>query len=70
MEQEKQAVMQVFETMQQAMIDKDLDTMRRITAEDKTFTHMSGKTQTREEFFERHFELLQLRDQESADHDQ
>ena len=51
MDQEKQAVLQVFEAMQQAMIDKDLDTMRRITAEDKTFTHMSGKTQTREEFF-------------------
>ena len=26
MDQEKQAVMQVFEAMQQAMIDKDLDT--------------------------------------------
>ena len=51
MDQEKQAVLQVFEAMQQAMIDKDLDTMRRITTEDKTFTHMSGKTQTREEFF-------------------
>ena len=33
------------------MIDKDIDTLRRITAEDKTFTHMSGKKQTREEFF-------------------
>ena len=52
MNTEKEKVLQVFETMQQAMIDKDLDTLRLITSEDKTFTHMSGKKQTREEFFE------------------
>ena len=47
----KLAVLESFEAMQQAMIDKDVDTMRALTTEDKTFTHMSGKVQTREEFF-------------------
>ena len=46
------AVLAAWEAMQQAMIDKDVDAMRALTTEDKTFTHMSGKTQTREEFFE------------------
>ena len=45
---EEFAVLESFEAMQQAMIDKDVDTMRKLTTEDKTFTHMSGKTQTRE----------------------
>ena len=44
-------VIAAWEAMQQAMIDKDVDAMRALTTEDKTFTHMSGKTQTREEFF-------------------
>ena len=35
----------------QAMTDADIDTMREIVSEDKTFTHMSGMTQTREEYF-------------------
>jgi len=48
---EELAVLGAYEAMQQAMIDKDVDAMRRLTAEDKTFTHLSGKTQAREEFF-------------------
>ncbi|MBE6121726.1 MAG: nuclear transport factor 2 family protein [Erysipelotrichaceae bacterium] len=52
MEQEKQAVRAAFQAMQQAMIDKDIEKMRSLVAEDKTFRHMSGKVQTREEFFE------------------
>ena len=48
---EKARVVAAWEAMQQAMIDKDVDAMRALTTEDKTFTHMSGKTQTREEFF-------------------
>ena len=45
------AVLAAWEAMQQAMVDKNVDAMRALTTEDKTFTHMSGKTQTREEFF-------------------
>ena len=35
----------------QAMTDADTDTMRKIVSEDMTFTHMSGRQQTREEYF-------------------
>lgn len=35
----------------QAMTEADTDTMRELVAEDVTFTHMSGRTQTREEYF-------------------
>ena len=48
---EELAVLEAYKAMQQAMVDKDVDAMRALTAEGKTFTHMSGKTQTREEFF-------------------
>ena len=33
------------------MVDKDMETLDHMTKENKTFTHMSGKTQTKEEFF-------------------
>ncbi len=49
--QDAQAVLAAFEHIQQAMIDKDLDTLYASVTADKTFTHMSGKTQTKEEFF-------------------
>ena len=48
---EEQSVLAAFERIQQAMIDKDLDTLYASVTENKTFTHMSGKTQTKEEFF-------------------
>ena len=35
----------------QAMTDADIDTMREIVSEDMIFTHMSGRQQTREEYF-------------------
>ena len=35
----------------QAMCEADIDTMREIVSEDKSFTHMSGMTQSREEYF-------------------
>ena len=35
----------------QAMTEADIDTMREIVSEDMTFTHMSGRKQTREEYF-------------------
>lgn len=51
MTKEEQEVLSTYQRMQQAMIRKDLAIMRNLTTEDKVFTHMSGKTQTREEFF-------------------
>ena len=51
MNAEQKAVLAAFERMQQAMIDKDVETMLSLVTEDKTFTHMSGKKQTKEEFF-------------------
>ena len=51
MNAEQKAVLAAFERMQQAMIDKDTKTMLSLVTEDKTFTHMSGKRQTKEEFF-------------------
>jgi hypothetical protein len=35
----------------EAMTEADIDTMREIVSEDMTFTHMSGRRQTREEYF-------------------
>ena len=35
----------------QAMTDADTDTLRQLVSEDTTFTHMSGRQQTREEYF-------------------
>ena len=35
----------------QAMTDADIDTMREIVSEDMVFIHMSGKKQSREEYF-------------------
>ena len=35
----------------QAMTDADIDTMCELVSEDMTYTHMSGMTQTREEYF-------------------
>lgn len=51
MNAEQKNVLAAFERMQQAMIDKDVETMFSLVTEDKTFTHMSGKKQTKEEFF-------------------
>lgn len=35
----------------QAITDADIDTLRVLVSEDMTYTHMSGMTQTREEYF-------------------
>ncbi len=34
-----------------SMTDADIDTLRVLVSEDMTYTHMSGMTQTREEYF-------------------
>lgn len=52
MNNEEKGVLAAFEAMQQAMINKDVKKMRNLVTADKTFTHMSGRKQTREEFFE------------------
>lgn len=51
MTKDEMDVLAAYQKMQKAMIDKDLETMRSLVSEDKTFTHMSGKKQTREQFF-------------------
>lgn len=47
----EQAVLYTQARYCQAMTDADIDTMREIVSEDMIFTHMSGKTQSREEYF-------------------
>ena len=47
----EQEVLHAYEEFQQAMITKDIPRLRELVSSDKTFTHMSGKKQTREEFF-------------------
>ena len=44
-------VLAAYEAIQQAMIDKDIKTLDRLYQDGTTFTHMSGKKQTKEEFF-------------------
>ena len=48
---EEAAVLAVFEQMQQAMIDKDMETLDTIIKDDTKFKHMSGKVQTKAEYF-------------------
>ena len=49
---EELEVLERYEEMQQAMIDKDIDKLNEIVENGTTFTHMSGKIQTKEEYFE------------------
>lgn len=45
-------VLQRFEEFQMAMINKDSDKLNEIISDNYTLTHMSGKTQTKEEFID------------------
>lgn len=47
---EEDKVLAAYNTIQQAMVDADIDTLRRVIKDDKTFTHMSGKVQSKEEY--------------------
>ena len=49
--QEEFAVLRQAARYCEAMTEADIDTMREIVSEDMVFTHMSGKQQTREEYF-------------------
>ena len=51
MDEEQLAVLYQQARYCQAMTDADTDTLREIVAEDTVFTHMSGRQQTREEYF-------------------
>ena len=50
-EMEEQHVISRYQAIQQAMIDRDVDTLDEIILDGTIFTHMSGKTQTKEEYF-------------------
>lgn len=49
---EENIILNRYKEMQQAMVDKDIDRLNKIVKDGTTFTHMSGKTQTKEEYFE------------------
>ena len=48
---EEKEIIDRYAEMQQAMIDKDIDKLDEMIVDGTTFTHMSGKTQTKNEFF-------------------
>ena len=48
---EEQRVIARYRAVQQAMIDKDIDTLDEIILDGTIFRHMSGKTQTKDEYF-------------------
>lgn len=47
---EEEIIINRYKEMQQAMIDKDKDKLNEIIKDGTTFTHMSGKTQTKQEY--------------------
>ena len=49
---EEQMTLDRYKEMQQAMVDKDIDKLNEIVKEGTTYTHMSGKVQSKEEYFE------------------
>lgn len=49
---EENIILNRYKEMQQAMVDKDIDRLNKIVKDGTTFTHMSGKTQTKEDYFE------------------
>lgn len=48
----EEEVLQRFKEFQKAMIEKDLDMLNEILDDDYTLTHMSGKTQTKQEYID------------------
>ena len=49
---EEETILNRYKEMQQAMIDKDINKLDEIVLDGTTFTHMSGKTQTKKEYFD------------------
>lgn len=52
LDNEEENVLNRYKEMQQAMVDKDIDKLNKIVKDGTIFTHMSGRTQTKEEYFE------------------
>lgn len=50
--QSQKEVLEKFKQFQQAMIDKESNKLNEMLSEDYTLTHMSGKTQSKEEFID------------------
>lgn len=48
----EEEVLERFMEFQKAMIEKDLDMLNEILDDDYTLTHMSGKTQTKQEYID------------------
>lgn len=48
--EEEQKVYQTWRKIHDAMIAKDRETLERLYSDDRKFVHMSGKTQTKEEY--------------------
>jgi len=48
---EQTAILDTYKRVQQAMIDKDIETLDELYLDGATFRHMSGKVQIKEEFF-------------------
>ena len=52
MTESEEEVLERFIEFQKAMIEKDLDMLNEILDDDYTLTHMSGKTQTKQEYID------------------
>lgn len=50
MASDEEQILAVYERMQQAMVDKDTDTLREMMGADTTVRHISGRTQTMDEW--------------------
>ena len=47
---DEEQILAVYERMQQAMVDKDTDTLREMMGADTTVRHITGRTQTMDEW--------------------
>jgi len=50
MTSDEEQILAVYERMQQAMVDKDTDTLREMMGADTTVRHITGRTQTMDEW--------------------
>lgn len=50
--QEQKEVLKIFVEFQKAMIEKDSEKLNELMQDNYTLTHMSGKTQTKEEYID------------------
>ena len=50
MASDEEQILAVYERMQQAMVDKDIDTLREMMGADTTVRHITGRTQTMDEW--------------------